>query len=113
MLVLSALLEAKMVNGIAMIVEGEPITTAEINAAQHQYNLSKTEATDMLIQDRLQKIAMKDIVIPEEEIDRKINEIAAKNGVTIPQMQQILEDQGTAWSQYRDSVRQALKKEKL
>ncbi|RUM73345.1 MAG: peptidyl-prolyl cis-trans isomerase [Sulfurovum sp.] len=113
MLVLSALLEAKMVNGIAMIVEGEPITTAEINAAQHQYHLSKTEATDMLIQDRLQKIAMKDIVIPEEEIDRKINEIAAKNGVTIPQMQQILEDQGTAWSQYRDSVRQALKKEKF
>ena len=113
MLALSTLIEAKMVNGIAMVVEGEPITTAEIKAVQDQYNLSKAEAIDMLVQDRLQKVATKDIVISEEEIDRKINEIAAKNGVTIPQMQEILKDQGTSWSQYRDSVRQALKKEKF
>jgi len=112
-LVLSTLLEAKIVDGIAMIVEGEPVTTAEIGAVQRQYHISKQKAIDLLVQDRLQKAAMKEISVPEEEIDAKINEIAAKNGVSVAQMQQILQERGTSWSQYRDTVRDALKKEKF
>ncbi len=112
-LVLGTLLEAKIVDAIAMIVEGEPVTTAEIGAVQRQYHISKQKAIDLLVQDRLQKAAMKEISVPEEEIDAKINEIAAKNGVSVAQMQQILQERGTSWSQYRDTIRDALKKEKF
>jgi len=105
--------QAKMVDAIAIIVEGEPVTTAEIRAVQQQMQVSKEEATNLLIQDRLQKSAMKDITIAEEDIDAKIAAIAAQNNLTIPKMQKILEGQGTTWTRYRSSVREAMKKEKF
>lgn len=105
--------QAKMVDAIAIIVEGEPVTTAEIRAVQQQMRVSKEEATDLLIQDRLQKSAMKDIVIDEADIDAKIAAIAAQNNLTIPKMQKILQQQGTTWTKYRSSVRDAMKQEKF
>ncbi len=106
-------LEAKMVDGIALIVEGEPVTTAEIRAIQAQMGISKSQATDLLIQDRLQKSAMNNIDIPEDKVDAKIAQIAAQNNISIPKMQKILKEQGTSWVQYRKSVRESLKKEKF
>ena len=104
---------AKIIDAIAVVVEGEPITTAEIRAIQTQMSVSKKEATDLLIQDRLQKSAMKDIAIDEAVIDEKISGIAAQNNLTVPKMQKILKEQGTSWSKYRNSVRDAMKKEKF
>ncbi|HIQ47965.1 MAG TPA: peptidyl-prolyl cis-trans isomerase, partial [Sulfurovum sp.] len=97
----------KMVDGIALIVEGEPVTTAEIRAVQKQMQVSKQEATDLLIQDRLQQSAMKDIKVDEKSVDAKISGIALQNNLTVPKMQKILKQQGTSWSKYRKSIRDA------
>jgi parvulin-like peptidyl-prolyl isomerase len=105
--------QAKMIDAIAVIVEGEPVTTAEIAAIQQQMNISKKEATDLLIKDRLQKSAMNDIEISDDAIDSKIEAIAAQNNLTIPKMQKVLKEQGTQWQQYRSSVKEAMKKEKF
>ena len=113
LLMLTMLLEAKVVDAIAMIVEGEPVTTAEIAAVQRQYKVPKQKAVDLLVRDRLQKVALKAIPVSEKEIDQKVNEIAAKNGISVARMQQILKSQGTSWSQYRESIRNGLKKEKF
>jgi len=110
---LLTLSQAKMIDGIAVIVEGEPVTTAEIRAVQKQMQVSKEKATNLLIQDRLQKSAMKNVTIAETDIDTKIAAIAAQNNLTIPKMQKILQEQGTSWSKYRSSVREAMKKEKF
>lgn len=110
---LLTLSQAKMVDGIALIVEGEPITTAEIRAVEKQMQVSKEEATSLLIQDRLQKSVMKDVIIAEADVDAKIADIAAQNNLTVPKMQKILQEQGTTWSKYRSSVRDAMKKEKF
>ena len=40
---------AKMIDGIALIVEGEAVTTAEIRAVTQQLGVSKEKATDLLI----------------------------------------------------------------
>jgi len=101
---------AKMIDAIALIVEGEPVTTSEIQSIQKRGHLSKQQAIDLLIQDRLQKVAMKDISIPEEQVDKEISRIAAQNGLSIKKMQQILQKQGTSWSRYRKSIRNELKK---
>lgn len=105
--------QAKMVDGIALIVEGEPVTTAEIRALQKQMSISKQQAKNLLIQDRLQKSAMRDIVIDETSIDSKISAIAAQNNITVPKMQKILKAQGTSWTRYRNTIREAMKKEKF
>ena len=113
MLAFSAFTHGKIVDGIACIVEGECITSAEIRAVQTQYGVSRKEALDLLIQDRLQKSAMKDIVIDEKVIDSKISAIAAQNNLSLPKMQKILKEQCTSWETYRSSIRNALKKEKF
>ena len=102
--------EARMLDGIAIIVENEPITLAEIRAVRSQMGISKAKAIDLLIQDRLQKTAMKDIVVPEDEVDSKIKEIAKQNNLSIKKMQKILKRQGTSWVQYRADIRESLKK---
>ena len=104
---------AKMIDGIAVIVEGEPVTTAEIRAIQNQLQVSKKEATNLLIQDRLQKSAMRDISVDEKSVDAKIAGIATQNNLTIPKMQKIIQQQGTSWSKYRSSIRDAIRKEKF
>jgi len=105
--------QAKMIDAIAVVVEGEPVTTAEIVAVQQQMKISKKEATDLLIKDRLQKSAMNTIEIAEDSIDVKIEAIATQNNLTIPKMQKVLKEQGTTWRAYRSSVRDAMKKEKF
>ncbi len=110
---LFTLSHAKMVNAIALIVEGETVTTAEIRAVQQQLRVGKEEAIDLLIQDRLQKAAMKNITVSEDAIDSKIAMIAAQNNVSIPKMQKILKERGTSWTKYRSSIKESMKKEKF
>jgi parvulin-like peptidyl-prolyl isomerase len=105
--------QAKMVNAIALIVNGEPVTTAEIRAVQKQMNVSKKQATDLLIQDRLQKAAMKNVSISEDAVDSKITQIATQNNITVPKMQTVLKQQGTSWTKYRKSIKERMKKEKF
>jgi parvulin-like peptidyl-prolyl isomerase len=105
--------EAKMLNGVAMVVNGEAVTTSEITTVQRQMQVSKQEAIDMLVQDRLQKSAMKKISIPESDVDLKVEQIAAQNNLTVPKMQKLLKQQGTSWSRYRKSIKESIKKQKF
>jgi len=110
---LVSLVEARVINSIALIVEGEPVTTAEIKALRTQMGVSKQKAIDLLIQDRLQKSAMREISIDETLIDGKISDIASQNNISISKMQKVLKKQGTSWAKYRASIEQAMKKEKF
>lgn len=110
---LATLVQAKMLDGIAYVVEGEAITTSEIAAVQSQRGISKTEAVDMLIVNRLQKSALKNINIPEDDVDKRILGIAKQNKLSVKKMQSIIKKQGTDWSEYRSSIKSAMKKEKF
>ena len=105
--------EAKIHDGIAMVVNGEAVTTSEIRAVQKQMGVSKQQAVDLLVQDRLQKSAMKKISVPQTDIDSKIASIAAQNNLTVPKMQKLLKAQGTSWRKYRKSIKESLKKQKF
>ena len=105
--------QAKMVDGIAMVVNGEAVTTSEIRAVQTQMHISKQQAIDLLVQDRLQKAAMRKIKVPEADIDTKISQIAAQNNLTVPKMQKVLKQQGTSWTKYRKTIKESLKKQKF
>ncbi len=112
-IMLFTLTQARMVDGIALIIEGEAVTTTEIRAVQRQKRVSKARAIDMLITDRLQKAAMKNVNLSEDEVDTKIANIASQNNVSITQMQKIIKQRGTSWNKYRSTVRNAMKKEKF
>jgi len=105
--------QAKMVNAIAMTVNGEPITTSEIRNIQQKAGVTKQQAIDLLVQDRLQNVAMKKITVDESDIDSKISQIAAQNNLSVAKMQKLLKAQGTSWSVYRKTVKDGIKKQKF
>jgi len=105
--------QAKMVNAIAMTVDGEPITTSEIRNLQQKAQITKQQAIDLLVQDRLQNIAMKKITVPESDIDARIGQIASQNNLSVAKMQKLLKAQGTSWTLYRKTVKDGIKKQKF
>ena len=112
-LLFATLSQAKVLNAIAIVVNGEPITTEEIKAVQKQLHVSKKEAQNMLIENRLQKSAMKGITVSEDEIDQRIKLIAQQNGISIKKMQSILKKQGQSWNRFRDQIKTSIQKQKF
>ena len=110
---LTTLAQAKMINAIAIVVDGEPITTVEISAVQKQLRVSKKEAQHMLIENRLQKAAMKDITVSEDEIDKRIEKIAKQNNMTVKKMQGVLKQQKQSWNTFRDQIKTGIQKQKF
>ena len=110
---LVTLTQAKVYNAIAIVVDGEPITTTEISAVQKQLRVSKKEAQSMLIENRLQKAAMKDISVSEDEIDKRIELIAKQNNMTVKKMQGVLKKQKQSWNSFRDQIKTSVQKQKF
>jgi len=111
--VLVTFTQAKVYNAIAIVVNGEPITTVEISAVQKQLRVSKKEAQEMLIENRLQKAAMKGIKVSDDEIDKRIELVAKQNSITIKKMQSVLKKQGQSWNKFRDQMKVSIQKQKF
>ena len=105
--------QAKMYNGIAIVVNGEPITTAEVGAVQKQLHVSKKKAEEMLINNRIERAATKGISVSEDEIDQRISLIAKQNNISVKKMQKILKKQGQSWNKFRDQMKVAIQKQKF
>jgi len=106
---------AQVIDAIAIDVEGEPITTLEIQAVQQKLNMSQKAAVEALIKDRLEKSAIEkaNITISDQQIDAKIQEIAARRGMSIAQMRAALQQNGLTWESYREQLAMEMKKEQF
>jgi parvulin-like peptidyl-prolyl isomerase len=106
-------LHAGVIDAIAIDVNGEPITTLEIQAVQQKLNMSKDGAIEALIKDRLEKSAIEnaEINIEEREIDEKITQIATSRAMSKEQMQTMLTQKGLTWQSYREQLSNEMKKE--
>ncbi len=111
--VVGSVVWAGTTNAIAVVVEGEPITTHEISTLQKRAHISKQQAIDLLIQDRLQKTAMKHIVVSDAEVEQEIAKIASLNHLDVNKMKKIIEAQGTPWKQYKKSIRTMIKQRRF
>ena len=106
---------AQIIDAIAIDVNGEPITTLEIQAVQQKQKISKKAAIEALINHRLEKsvIESSNINISENEINTKINQIAQSRGMSMKQMKQILTSKGLTWDSYKEQLGMELKKEQF
>ena len=107
--------QAQVLDAIAIDVEGEPITTLEIQAVQQKLKMSKQAAVETLIKDRLEKSAIKKagIMISQEEIQAKVNAIASSKGLTQAKMKNVLSQKGLTWSSYIEQITTEMKKERF
>ena len=113
LLIFATLTEARIYNGVAIVVNGEPITVAEISAVRKQLGVSRKDAEDMLIRNRLQKSAMKSIKVSEDEVDKRVELIAKQNNISLKKMQKVLKHQGQNWNKFRDQIKISIQKQKF
>jgi len=111
--VMTLFANAKMINSVAMSVNGLAITTAEIKAVQKQFRVPKNKAIDMLIMDRVQQSALKDITVLESEVKERISLIASQNNISVEKMKKVLASQGTKWYKYKERIKTVIKKDKF
>lgn len=106
---------AQVIDAVAIDVEGQAITTLEIQAVQQKMKISKKTAVELLIRDRLEKASIEkaNITISNEEIEQKVKAIADSKGITKAQMQNILSQKGVTWENYLEQLRLDMKKERF
>ena len=107
--------QAQVIDAIAIDVEGEPITSLEIQAVQQKMQMSKQAAVETLIKDRLEKSAIKkaNIQFSDAEVAAKVNAIASAKGLTKAKMQSILLQKGLTWESYLSQLTTEMKKERF
>ncbi len=105
--------QAEVIDAVAIDVEGEAITTLEIQAVQEKMKMSRQSAVEALIRDRLEKSALKkaNITVSDEEVQAKIQAIASARGMSQFQMRDILAKKGLSWDNYIKQLTIEIKKE--
>jgi len=107
--------QAQLLDAVAIDVEGQAITTLEIQAVQNKMNVSKKAAVEALIRDRLEKSAIENagITIDDNAVQNKISAIAASKNISQAQMQTVLQGQGLSWNDYVEQLKISMKKERF
>ena len=106
---------AKIVGGIAMLVNGDPITTYEIKSFAKKNHISINDAVNSLIQQKLelQEAEKLGITVSGMEIDNEMINLAKKNGLSLEEFKRELRREGKSEDELREQIRKKLIKDKL
>ena len=109
------LYSAQMVNGIAAIVENEPITLYEVYSLKEQLRASEQDALNLLIRDRLEDAQIKNlnISVTPFELNDRIESIAKQNGMTNSQFRSSIQAQGMDFLEFKNNIEKKMLQEKL
>src|SRR5207248_4270694 len=110
LLTVAGVARAEIADRIVATIDGEPITAHEVRQWGKERGLQEapdTRVLDLLITEKLlqKEIKSQGIAAREEEIDRYIEEIQARNGVDKERFQKILSDQGMTYEAYHAKVK--------
>jgi hypothetical protein len=108
-------LNSQIIDSIAIDVDGEPITTLDIEAVQAKFNLSKKAAIEILIKNRLESGAVEraNIEVSPEEIEAEIDRIASSKRISRKDMKLTLFKKGLTWEEYKEQLAMNIKKKKF
>jgi len=112
----SLVLQAKVVDGIAIMVQDKPITLYEIEKVMHDENIDVTKAKDYLIRQKLEKteIEKRDISVSSDEVFEQIKNMAKQNHMSLMQFYSaMLESRHLTQEQLKEKVKESKLKEKL
>lgn len=112
----SALIAApSLVNGIALFVNGSPITLLELYSTAQEAKVTQDVAIDILINKKLHEdeIKKRNIDVNELEINEEIAALAKKNKATIEQVKAYVESNGGNFEAYKKEIKERLLKQKL
>jgi peptidyl-prolyl cis-trans isomerase SurA len=116
--VLAAAARAEVANRIVATIDGEPITAHEVRQYGTEHGVTSTpeaQVLDALITDKLleKEIKAQGINARDDEIDRYVEEIRARNGMDPERFRKALEAQGMTLEKYRAKVKAEIEKAQL
>ena len=115
-LLFSALLHAKMVDAVAVVIGDEIITLHDITKEMRISHLSKKQAMDVLIRKKLEKseIKKRDISVSEDEVYDEIRRLAQANKMSISRFYDVVrESNGLNSQQLKEKIKERLLSQKL
>ncbi len=115
-LIVAAVAQAKIVDGVAILVKEQPITLYDIEQAMQKEHLPLSKAVDFLIRETLEAMEIKErgIRIGSEEINERIEQMAAGNKLTVSQLYDaIWSTEHLTRDAFREKLRKTLAAQKL
>ena len=102
-------------NGIAVIIENEPITVNEVRKAAAQLQTSEANALNLLIRDRLETAQIKNLKIEasDYELNQRLQKIASESSMSVSDLRSAVLSKGGDYAQFKDDVAKTIKQEKL
>jgi len=115
-ILLALSLEAKMIDGVAVVVKGEAITLQDIKKEMQLSKVNATAATDALIRKalELQEVDERKITVDSAEVYDDIKKSAARNGLNVSEFYEaIRESNGLTSVELKVKVKEKLLSQKL
>lgn len=106
---------AGLVDGIAAVVNDQPITLYEIDQTKEKMKVDGVQALNLLIDKRLEEaeIDRLGIQVEEPDIDAQIRRIASSNNMTLDGFKKALEARFIGWESYRKELKEQMIRERL
>lgn len=104
-----------MVDGVALIVNNEPITLYDIEEQAMQFGISKQEVSNVLIEQKLIESQAKKmgVVVDDIDLENALEQYANQNGASLYDLEQLVKSKGLAWDLYKANYRAKMLKSKL
>ncbi|WP_428737484.1 peptidylprolyl isomerase [Sulfurimonas sp.] len=115
-LLFAGFLEAKVYDGVAIVVKNEAITLEDIKNEMKASHIDVKSATDILIRQKLEdaEIEERGITVSSSEVYDDITQMASRNNMTISDFYDaIREANGLSSTQLKEKIKQKLLSQKL
>lgn len=106
---------AALVDGVSIIINKEPITLYDIHKYATRFNLSKKEALDILVRQKLEDSEIKKLAISVDnfEVDQYIENLAISNNMNQYDFLEMLRSKNINITEYKDDLKKKLQRDKL
>ena len=106
---------AELVNGVAIIVNNEPITLFEIEKVMKELKIDKQKAVELLINDRIEQAQIKKMgnAVSNFELENEIKKMLAANERDLESFKAELKAKGQDFEGFKKEYKKQLEKRKL
>lgn len=115
-LVCAAALNAALVDGVAIVVKGSPITLYDIKKEMKEAKINADQASEMLIRKKLEELEIKDrgITVSDSDVYRDIKNAATRNNLSVNEFYEAIRNSnGLTSAEVKNSIRKKLLAQKL
>lgn len=109
-------LQAKTIDGVAILVKDQPITLYDITKAMEENNIPQEQAVDLLERKKLEEIEIKErhITASKQEVFDDIQRMAEQNHMSVIELYQAIQStQGLSEAKLKEKIQEKILDQKL